>query len=147
MTLHETIAKRNRLEKEIEVLKERINKWNVVKRNDPPIVSDDMVANTAPRPFDLSKEMHTLGNKMDALIDLKLAIHTAYSDIQEVIIKRQEAESYLVFLQCLNLKEGYYGECDKAIDELKQMALIENIEAEIDSLTLAISKFEFEKVL
>ena len=145
MTLQEARAKEKRLENEIEVIKARINKWNCVKILRGAECPDGITP--AGRPFDIPAQMDTLGKKIDALIKLKVDIQHGYAEKLEVIIRRQETEKYLVFLEGINMAESFYGQCNKSVDELMQLALIENTTDELESLNDDILKFEFQKVL
>lgn len=143
MKLIEAINKKHRLRADIVDIQHRINGWNVVDKIPVGILGQPI----ASRPFDIIEQMDLLGKKIDALIKLQLEIHIAYSDVQELMIKRTEIKGYITFLESINMEEDYFGHRHKAIDELKQLALIESAQDELDEIDLAISNFEFEKVL
>lgn len=136
--LFERLYDRDKLVAEISMLKTKVNQWNVVSK-----ITDG----SAPRPYNIVDLMSTMGNKMDELLKVKIEIRDAYDEKQEVLIQREQLKDYLLFLESLNMKEDYYGQCDKGVDELKRDILIQGALDNIQEIDIEIEKFEHDKEL
>jgi len=152
--LFEKIHLRDKIESTISVLEGRINKWNVVPYRLTPGAVDGVIEKTFSRPYDMEIESGKMGKRMDEWIELSLEIEAAYSDIpfavithskRRIILEREITKRYLLFLQGLNMKEDFYGQCNKGIDELKRDILISSTEERIFDIDAELSNFEHLK--
>jgi len=141
MKLNRALAEKNRLARKLKDIQTKISTHNsYIKGNDAVYNVDELITN--------------LENSMNDLINIKVKIAQANSEIVEKVYKLSELKSYASFLKNLQIKEGKVQEerwnsevqeweCEMGNKE--RDILLEKVEIEIQDIQSEMERFNFEK--
>lgn len=131
MKLAKALKEKKRLASEIAHLKNKINTKN-------SFIKESNVKDK----FDVNKLYEDLLNKIESLVNLKVAIYDANKEIQSKIYLMSEYKSLISFLNILNTNEGIVEkrfeqvalEYEVQIDEIEKDRLIKEYQTKVDLL-------------
>ncbi len=140
MNLSKALSEKNRLARKIREIQGKIETHNSYIKGSTPV-------------YDIKKLLSELEESVKELTELKTKIYFANQPVQDKIFRLAELKSYATFLRKLNIKQGKIleerwnsevTEWNSELGIVQRDQLLEKTEKEIDTIQVALDRFNFE---